>query len=151
MTERRLEGQRFIAGSNNGVYALAHEDYLKRQNAILSALQLERDASREVRSYLSHLRGPIFTFVDEERYQRAPWFTGDRGLATVLFHYIHREGGTVVESGIFAPFSNGAEVGMHGAEAQRTELSYVTTEREFLETFGITVKELMKQAVPAEV
>jgi hypothetical protein len=78
---------------------------------------------------------------------KSPWFTGtddpngDSDL-TSLLNYITRNGGRFCSSSFHVPFSNGAEVGLHGREAQLNELRYVTTDSQFKETFGISLGEL---------
>jgi hypothetical protein len=149
--ERRLEGQVFHTGFNNGVSALAHEAVVanfRKQNAIMNALKnLQTKEDRElIYSALDgHLPAyPIFTFVRPERFKDSPWFTGDDKLFIALTEYLKNHGARVIHQGLFVPFSNGYEVGAHGVDAQAGELCYVTSDEEFEKTFGVSIKELQK-------
>lgn len=139
---RSLEGRRFFAHTNNGVTALialeTHIDHI-RAKWILNTLQ---GADQDMLSQL--YQGPIFTFARPDRTSRSPWLTGDQDDFESLFAYIGQEGGTVDWDDVFVPFSNAAETGVHGPEAQRRELGYVTTMAQFVETFGITLGELQR-------
>ena len=77
----------------------------------------------------------------------APWFTGTtspEGSNDLhrLLNYITRNGGWFSSASFYVPFSNGAETGLHGTDAQLNELRYVTTSAQFEETFDISLSEL---------
>lgn len=153
---RRLEGRRFYANYNNGVRAIASAEVVmtgrkRRMIELWISDKSSDDYSRRqtlleaTKTGLAHLRlTPIFTFADSERVKEQPWFTGDNDLHLLLTGYIAEEGG-VISLGLYVPFSNGAEMGAHGPEAMSEELKFVTTDGQFEETFGITLKELRER------
>ena len=160
---RRLEGQRFIADYNNGVRAIAHElvwTHYQRCTEIVRRLtgdEIVRRLANEgltesmlvntLEDALHSTDGPVFTFASPERVAESPWFTGDFTLLEKLCKYIESEGGIIKGTGLYVPFSNGLEVGFHGAEAQAEELAWVTNGWQFFQTFGITVEALELMAV----
>lgn len=140
-----LTGVTFFQNSNNGVTALIRED-LQQNNEKVTRIHhtLEPSKLGQVRDAiydaLSHIpQKPVFTFVSRERLFRHPWFTGDETLLVMIEEYIRKEGGTVTNnSSVWVPFSNGSEMGLHGLDAQRDELAYVTSEADFVAMFGTT-------------
>jgi len=166
---RRLEDQVFYTCTNNGVTAIASEEAvneLKRLfhlskvvEEIVDSRDLHGWEGREVRTLLAkmtvlqaldRLQLPVFTFVKGVRVQNQPWFTGDFGLYQVLCDYISAEGGRELPDSFYVPFSNGIETGMQGLERIGQELQFVTSRRDFLETFGISYGELLKRVRRAD-
>lgn len=144
---RSLEGKWFHTCYNNGVEAVvSHEVFenIRRKRLILTKLKVKNDL-------LPHISEvPIFTFVNIGRLEESPWFTGtcstrdDPNVSDVrlLLNYITRNGGHFGGAMFYVPFSNGAEMGLHGSQSQRDELRYVTTDAQFMEAFGVSLNEL---------
>ncbi len=92
---------------------------------------------------VGHLTVPIFTFTHDERWKTQPWFTGGEKLWSMLNDYFEQSDNYIErDRSFFVPFSNGAELGMHGKDAMVGEFRYVTTETQFRDTFGISPTEL---------
>ena len=91
----------------------------------------------------NHLCLPTFTFVRDDRFIESPWFTGNDNVLELLMKHIKETGGRIESSGFYVPFSNGCEVGMHGKDAMKADLAYVTTQQQFRDTFGISMAELV--------
>ncbi|MFA6177502.1 MAG: hypothetical protein WC694_01245 [Candidatus Paceibacterota bacterium] len=152
-----MEKKKFYVCSNNGVTAVVteqtHKD-LQKYCAIGSWFD-ETDAEKlyeerrlrrtAISSALGHLCTPTFTFTRPERASVSPWFTGDSELFWALTKHVENNGGVLLDGSCYVPFSNGSEVGLHGHEALKDELSYVTTEQQFQETFGISISELINK------
>lgn len=146
----------FYTCSNNGVTAIISEGVYQdiQKHVEIYKFFYTTDEKPDVdhkdrwRAALSteatqHLTTPIFTFVRNDRFRGAPWFTGDDTLFKVICEHIRDNGGTIEHRFFNVPFSNGAEVGMHGKEEIRYELAYVTTRRQFFETFGVELDDLI--------
>lgn len=139
----------FVTERNNGVIALATlETALDHMRSCrLAALTKKRflaspyHGNSECVDRLAH-SGPIFTFAHSDRVSDGPWFTGTYELHYHLTTWLAEQGVTFM-NGLYVPFSNGLEVGLHGEDAMRAELRYVTTHRDFIDVFGITPSELM--------
>ena len=153
--------KKYFSCYNNGVTALVSEEVynnLKKQASIQRLFtEREKDVTfneqwRTETSYqgLRHLLVPIFTFTRVERFGESPWFTGDINFLNELHKHIEENGGVVESSGFFVPFSNGCEVGIHGKDAMKNELAYVTTEQQFREAFGISVSEIEERSRVAQ-
>ena len=137
--------KKFYACSNNGVLALMGEDAYNNTgkcNRIRMTLNDPnhrapgRDIDEPLDKGLAHIPiTPVFTFTHNERFAKSPWFTGGGLLLEVLYECV-LAGGKIEEGWFYVPFSNGAEIGMHGDRAMVRELSYVTTAEQFRETFG---------------
>ncbi|MBI3633874.1 MAG: hypothetical protein HY226_06345 [Candidatus Vogelbacteria bacterium] len=137
--------------SNNGVTALVDEDV---QEGIDQAARIREALTRDrtlvipndsaIGTGLARFPfGPYFAFVSPERYERAPWFTGDRSVLVALADYITQEGGKIESSrGFWVPFSNAYELGVHGEESQIEELKKVATPADFRATFGIGINQI---------
>ncbi len=147
--ERRFEGRVFYKCSNNGVTALAEKSVIKVAEKRLEIMNALGDRLLSVDNLPQWFRpGPIFTFASTERVKNSPWLTGSSDLLECLLEEIRFEDGEIIEGiSFFVPFSNGSEIGLHGAEAQKEALSYVTTEEEFESTFGISKDELISRAM----
>ncbi len=133
MQTNSLAGRKFLRCQNNGVVAVASEETVKnirRRNEILSRIN-QRFYGVATKA-LEHLTGPVFTFCDKDRLEKSPWFTGDFALGETLLDWISNNGGSVEKGSFYVPFSNACETGVHGENALASELSYVTTEEEFL-------------------
>jgi len=89
-----------------------------------------------------HLNTPTFTFVRSERFNSSPWFTATDDVLDLLIEHIKKNGGRIEEAAFYVPFSNGCELGIHGKDAMKSDLAYVTTSRQFRETFGISLTDL---------
>jgi len=147
---RSLEGKAFFVGYNNGVTAIVTEDVLENRDkrlAILNALRKDNNPlphiDRIAEKGLGHIPdSPIFTFARDERADNEPWFTGNNTFLQRVFNHIAKEGGQCIKRSFWIPFSNGAEVGLHGDEAQIEELRYVTTYQNFIDTFAIEEDEI---------
>ena len=141
---RSLEGKQFYICYNNGVNAVVSGDILEdiqKKRAVASVLRATDDDV----DFTPHIpEFPIFTFANEERVSRSPWFTGifETDLKPLLGHIANNGGRIYGDSSFHVPFSNGCEVSSHGREAQLEELRYVTTSAQFEETFGISLHEL---------
>lgn len=159
MTGTKLQGRTFFINNNNGVTAivdqLVNANGEKRRALYRSLVESrvpgspDREEGAEAFDIgLEHLWGtPVFTFADVERVARSPWFTGSSVLLDSVCRYIEKEDGLLIRGrSIFVPFSNGAETGLRGPRprAQAYELRYVTTEHQFLDTFGATIAEVSK-------
>ena len=149
MQTNSLAGKIFFTCQNNGIVALASETTVKnltRRNDIVRRIN-QRFSSAAERA-LRRLNGRIFTFcynADGEQLNKMPWFTADVLTLTNLRAYIERQGGKV-EGGFFhVPFSTACETGLHGEEALFTELSFVTTDEDFVAEFGISIADLWAQ------
>jgi hypothetical protein len=146
----------FYTSHNNGVYAIVPKDVLInifRVGRIVRRLRkIKGDDSFDFWKMFAHIsRTPIFTFTREERVKESPWFTGDETVYRALVDYLIPEtGGEARPSGFFVPFSNGMEIGAHGAEAQQEELLYVTSEQQFQEAFGVSSEEVLNICPPDE-
>ncbi len=152
---RRLEGQVFYTGYNNGVQALAHESVVRNMELVNKIASWHDNPKNGFQDYdrrrvhvkaaleaLGHIpTKPIFTFAGKERAEAQPWFTGDTYDLDLLLKYLQSEGARI-GTGLYVPFSNGAEMGIHGIEAMQSELGYVTTRSQFKEVFGISMDEL---------
>jgi len=146
----------FYTCQNNGVVAIVNEEVyndLKKANEIWMHFD-ERDRNGDLPDEerwrgevairaTAHLAVPIFTFVHGNRHKTSPWFTGGEELWSALYNYLENSGATVRGSSFFVPFSNGAELGIHGKDAMMSELKHVTTSTHFLEVFGISQTELL--------
>ena len=150
--------KKFFFCYNNGVTAIVDEATLAsihKRNAIWQLFE-EREKKAKFKEYwwaphvasegTWHLSVPIFTFVRQERFKESPWFTGDTGLMDALIEHIKERGDVFQDAGFYVPFSNGCEIGTHGKESMRGELSNVTTEKQFEEIFGVRVSELVDQS-----
>lgn len=146
---RRLEGQEFNSDYNNGVSAIAHKtvrEHAYRCSEIVTRFTQEHGGSHSplaggIEAALRSTQGPIFTFASTERVAESPWFTGDFDLYGTLLAHIEQEGG-VITRGLYVPFSNGMEVGLHGQKLQCIELGWVASGWQFFQTFGVTLDEL---------
>ena len=152
---RSLEGKWFHNFYNNGVEAIVtHEvwENMRKKRAVMLMLENMSKRNGDQEDMLPHIPDtPVFTFASKERVDKSPWFTGtmsntssfpeNRDL-TRLLNYITRNGGQFGSGSFHVPFSNGAEIGFHGPDAQVDELRYVTTSQQFEETFGISMNEL---------
>ncbi len=147
---RSLEGKTFFVNYNNGVTSITPERVVRNQGLV--ATTHDRIASgmnqmdAEVRAqYMDALKDalahipttPVFTFVDDERKSKSPWFTGTTHTENALVEWVKENGGHIEGNAGYVPFSNAAELGVHGPDAMRNELRYVTTEAQFEEIFGI--------------
>lgn len=152
---RSLEGKVFYEDRNNGVYALVAEEVFNSRvrfdkiRQVLSAHPPVNDGRQFDVALLSAIplpRRPIFTFVSSQtRSDESPWFTGNEAMLDNLREHILDEGGRIEQSSVWVPFSNGAEMGYHGLDAQCAELWYVTTDEQFFQAFGITLEDLKKR------
>ena len=149
--------KRFFLAYNNGVAALAPEHViLDAQKAWDVRRAIEGMGSRgdsadrlakvdAARLGVAHVPNvPIFTFVDNERFKGQPWFTGTTEELAVLRTHILSTGAEIISEGRgYVPFSNGMEMGYHGVREMEDELRFVTTELQFVEEFGVTMRELL--------
>ena len=150
---RRLEGRVFHTHKNFGVRAIAEAGVAYDLNCLYGDVGIIRclpafDRSETNRQVLiralSHLGRPVFTFVDPERLVHQRWFSGSTPTQEALIDHIEKEGGIVRKEPFYVPFSNGIEMGHEGSEAELNELRFVTTSREFHETFGIHYGEVYR-------
>lgn len=144
---RSLEGKWFHNYYNNGVEAVVSGGIyqnMRKKRAITLALENMGKGNGDQGDMLPHIpETPVFTFASKDRVDKSPWFTGTTSSDSCrLLNYITRNGGWFSNASFYVPFSNGAEIGFHGPEAQREELRYVTTDVQFEETFGISLQEL---------
>ncbi len=150
---RRLEGKTFHIGDNNGVVGLIEEEVLEQRTFkghLISQLE-----DRVGLAYRPKVRiavddalppdGPIFTFTNSDRNERSSWYTGDRKLLEKLLIYVKSEGAKIKQGGGYIPFSNGYEICLAGVDLMRSELRFITTKRQFIETFGISPEDLASQ------
>ncbi len=139
---RNLERQTFFVSMNNGVYGVVAADVfanLQRRAAIERRFPGLGDALLDLPTR------PIFTFAKSERVVDAPWFSGTDNHFAMLRWHLEKQCGAYIEGGNFyVPFSNAHELGHAGPEVQRFELAFVTSNRQFEETFGTTLRELEK-------
>jgi len=158
-----LAGKKFYYCQNNGVLALATAETVKnmrRRRMIVSCIgslgseegdhELQREwryGNANVAERTLQHRGPIFTFCEPERYEKSPWFTGNLGHLHFLLDYIMKQGGECMDGEFYVPFSNGAEMGLHGKESLANELSYVVDENDVVATFGMLTEEINRRAV----
>jgi hypothetical protein len=151
---QKLKGKTFFAIVNNGVTALASERVVNEKSqrgkiwdAMMKAHVGKASGSEAGKAIDEGLRlaiGPIFTFVNLERYAKSPWFSGDTRVFDKLVTYIEAEGGLVMHTHMFyIPFSNGIETRFSEPERVRYELGYVTTTQDFVDEFGATRAEIM--------
>ena len=152
---RSLKGSKFFSTDNNGVAAIVDpgvfENYWKRDRCYRTLTSSDYrtstvpkvDAVKAIEQGLSHIPlTPVFTFVGEERFKRSPWFTGGPDLFHALLKHLSENGATVFPRSFYVPFSNGIELGMRGPESAAEELRFVTTNQQFLDTFGVWPSEL---------
>jgi len=143
--------KKYYSCYNNGVMAIVSEETyndIQKYWEIVQRLAC-RNLAETASPALKHLCVPIFTFAHIERVKESPWFTGecDNFLFKLLKH-IRDNGGKLIEGeSFYVPFSNGCEVGLHGEAVMRNELAYVTTEQQFLETFGVSISEIDQQTI----
>jgi hypothetical protein len=149
----RLEGRKFFECFKRGVMAIVTEETLRNRErsksirTTLEEIELGRGGlilpdpfSNAIQEGLRHTYTPIFTFVyDLDR--ASPWFTGDYVLYDKIRHHLEIEGGNIQKSDFYVPFSDARELGVHGYEAMRSELEFVTTEAQFRDAFGISLRE----------
>lgn len=145
--------KKFFICYNNGVTALVseevkndlHKQYVIWQN--FAEREKDEEYTKRWRAATAseatrHLKTPIFTFVQDERFKKSPWFTGNDELLEMLCLHIKECGWEIEEGSFFVPFSNGCEIGLHGKDSMKSELAQVTTEQQFRETFGLTTSAL---------
>ncbi len=149
--------ERYYVCNNNGVTAIVSEETykdMKKHRTIslwfdkcnIKKSYEERELSAMlVYSALKHLCVPIFTFTNPEREKSSPWFTGDTIILVALMKHIKDNVGIIENGSFYVPFSNGCETGLHGKESMKYELSYVTTEKQFRDAFGISISELIHE------
>lgn len=151
---RSLEGKVFYENRNNGVFAIVSQEVqLDRARFDSIRTRLTRNGVADGPKFDAALieavplqRMPIFTFAGGvARYEVSPWFTGNEPIFWALREHILGAGGQLYEHSIFVPFSNGTEMGHAGLEAQCRELKYVTTDEQFIQTFGIALKDLVNK------
>lgn len=143
----KLQGRTFFTNIHNSVSVIVDEltynDGLKR-SAIYRCLvgghpnvsYARNQGTIAFNKGLNHLSGvPVFTFTDTRSELTGPWVTGSSALLESLWRYIEDEGGQIGMRPMFVPFSN-------GAQPDADALRFVTTERQFLETFGITTEQV---------
>jgi hypothetical protein len=146
--------KKFFTCSNNGVIAIVNEDVyndIHRQRMIRQYFTTrdekveysERWRAGVADNATNHLNVPTFTFVRPERFQESPWFTASYDVLNLLIDHIESIGGMIEDAGFYVPFSNGCEVGIHGKDSMKSDLTYVTTSQQFCETFGISLAELV--------
>ena len=137
---------------------MVREDVYKN-NRKINDLYLTLESSLKKQNHDAFFRAfghiaqtPVFTFVTQERVGNSPWYTGTHDLHKALCRYIEREGGEVKElSSVWVPFSNGSERGLHGFDSQVDELRYVTSDRQFVDTFGVSAQQLWNNWMAGEV
>ena len=149
--------KKYYSCYNNGVTAIISEEVLLNLEKFQyiqcyfideekNRLYSERNLTSVATEGLQHLIRPVFTFARTERVKNSPWFTGENEILYTLVSHIRKNGDDIKNAGFHVPFSNGMELGVHGAEVMKGELSFVTTEQQFRETFGISLAELKQQA-----
>lgn len=138
---RSLKGKKFFFCSNNGVTAVVEESILRnierRQN-------IERTLGESVGNALDHLQQtPIFTFADSSSENIGYFVTSHMSwVANALKRYIVAMDGTYEGGSFYVPFSNQYERRRVDRKTQAAELRYVTSEQQFEETFGASVREI---------
>ncbi len=154
--QRELKGIKFIIGYNNGVNAIREEIVTQDQKKISRIVEkisdhgVARAASRdrivkELQGILGIVKPATFTFCNNERFKSSPWFTGNQDDWEDLINLIQFRGGIVEDGGLYVPFSNGCELGIHGDEAQLSELKYVSSRENFLKTFGFYPEDIFSE------
>ncbi len=154
----------FYYDYNNGVTAVVSEDVL---GDIKKLVEIRRHFAEREREkpfgddcFLSNsadqgiaaLGKPVFTFTRQERFRESPWFTGDTELMNALAEHLKERGDVFQRGSFYVPFSNGCECGLHGPDSMKHELAYVTTEKQFEDTFGVSIGYLVtKYAVQTAV
>ena len=146
---------KFYVSTNNGVTGVVSEDVMRDINrrTLIAKCFARTDINfgeqlrlqRATRHALQHLSTPTFTFSREWRVNAQPWFTGSRPLLAALTQHIESMRHVIVFANFFVPFSNGHEIGHHGREAMAEEMGYVTTGRQFQETFGMSSVEILEK------
>jgi hypothetical protein len=153
---QNLKGKTFFVRTNNGVTALASELVVNerhQRDEIVRAIdptvgRSDSALTVEIRAAVAKSTrlavGPIFTFVNPERYAKSPWFSGSAKHLVQLIAYIEAEGGIVLEAcDFYVPFSNGLESRYTSPKAMGAELEYVTTTQDFVDEFGATRAAIM--------
>ena len=150
---------KFYTCHNSGVTALVSDEILHNmiciehtiqelvgKRCVYQNLKLDPEAIvSSIKKGLHHLpTTPIFTFVKVERWRNSTLFTGNEFLLKTLIDHLKHDGHTVNPAEFYVPFSNGKELGMHGVEAMTNELSYITSDRQFRETFGRDLNTLLR-------
>jgi hypothetical protein len=139
---RSLAGKIFYSYVNNGVDTIVSEDVLQALNRFRQigddiTKELRHDLRPEVRTKIAeamvHLCVPIFTFVRKSRLEKDPVYTGDRRLLDALTEYIGAQGGRVEQESYYVPFSSGPE---------DHDYRYVTSDKQFFDTFGVSIEKL---------
>lgn len=152
--------KKFFACRNNGVTAIVSEEVyndIHRQRMIRQHFTTceenveynERWLASVADKATNYLNVPTFTFVRPERFQESPWFTATDDVLDRLIDYIKYNGDKIEEAGFYVPFSNGCELGIHGKDAMKNDLAYVTTSQQFRETFGISLSGVASRATDA--
>lgn len=137
-----LNGKLFGYTSNNGVMAIAPMEIIEnRRDVTQIRIEIERTfvaaGHQTVLRGLSHMKQyPIFTFCDHYG-DMAPWYTGHCAMYRALLGYIQAEGGKIENTSFYVPFSNQLERGIHGAEATKREMRFVTESSQFRDAFGL--------------
>jgi len=146
--------KKYYLCSNNGVRALVSEEVYLDIEKYNNIWRYFSEADKEFTDYenrwraelsgraVYHLMGPIFTFVHEDRFGKYPWFTGIVEDYALIAQKLESRGDIIEEGGFYVPFSNAAEIGLHGKDAMKSELSHTTTRAQFRETFGFSLEEL---------
>jgi len=135
----RFAGQTFVTCSNNGVTALAHintREHFRLMNLVFGFLRASGypEAANRFWQEFARKGGPIFTFVDVNRFwQHRDIYSGDPAMLESALIVIEAEDGVVGKSGLYVPFSNGAEIGHQGEDAKARELVWLTKSDEFIE------------------
>ncbi|OGC47906.1 hypothetical protein A2886_01460 [candidate division WWE3 bacterium RIFCSPHIGHO2_01_FULL_42_13] len=120
---------KFYANSNNGVTAVMTEEaYLKLEERRTLIAETERKGLGTPN--LPQI-GPIFTFGRGE-HRSFKCLTG----STIVMNRL-LDDHEVLHGNIWVPFSNGAELGIHGREEQQFELQFMTSLDEAVEAFGL--------------
>ena len=149
-----VDVERYYLCNNNGVTAIVVEETYKdiMKNEMISSWFEERSTkkSHEERNLhaivvclaTQYLSIPTFTFTHCNRASVSPWFTGDTKILIALIKHIKEMRGVLLDGSFYVPFSNGSEIGLHGVDSMRSELNYVTTQKQFRDTFGISISKL---------
>ena len=136
----------FATCNNCGVWAIATVQAIKERGR-LSDIIREIGGLEETDRITSVLRNkldaPIFTFCKPDRYAHSPWFTGSHILREEVLRHITENKGQIAPDHFYVPFTNDYESGRNGLDAQIQELTYVTSDAEFEETFGVTIQDLL--------